>query len=101
MKPYIPSNGTEGLEFTSKFCECCQHWQEGPEPDCPIGCPIANATLFSSPGDVYYPSQWVQNDDGKNARCLAHFPKAKRKIVETTEPLSPEQKEWLERTTKQ
>jgi len=95
MKPYRPSNVTEVLMFSEQFCDCCHHWQ-GSDED-PIGCPISNATptLFANPGDAEYPSQWVEDDDGKNPRCLAHHPRAARKEVETVLPLSPEEAEWL------
>lgn len=76
MKPYRPSNGTEGEGFIECNCGECSYYQvsvgdEARGCDIP-GCPIVDATFWAEIGKPEYPNQWVTDDDGKNARCLAY-----------------------------
>lgn len=64
-RPYRPADGTEGMDFMDQFCGRCRHYAAR------RGCPILNATLAWNPRDLEYPNQWVQDDDGENARCVA------------------------------
>lgn len=58
MKPYLPSNGTEGEIFNEKFCYRCERGRE----DARGPCPIWGKAMC---GDQ--PKEWVQDDDGP--RC--------------------------------
>ena len=98
MKPYKPSNGTEGIIFQEQFCDRCLHNQDI-DDECGVGCPILIATFFASIGAPSYPNQWVEDDNGSNPRCLAHNPAPAKKIVETALPLTQEQREWLAKQT--
>ena len=89
MKPYVPSNGTEGMVFYDQWCSRCksagygeleQAWQEceegiGPAPkahEYGQGCPILCRTLIYDVGHKLYPTEWVVDDDGfSNPRCTA------------------------------
>lgn len=66
-KPYRPSNGTEGMYFTSEFCEQCFH--ENPHPDKKPKCEILSLSMCFDLNDKEYPKEWVQDLDGKNPRC--------------------------------
>lgn len=64
-KPYIPSNGTEGMIFRERFCDECKHdhkyLYETTDPE--DACQIFNATLLHNPGDAEYPKEWIRVDD--------------------------------------
>ena len=66
MKPYRPSNGTEGAYFQEGRCGSCAK-----EPTCKI----ARLTMVHRVDDPEYPKEWVKDDDGSNPRCTAHEPK--------------------------
>jgi hypothetical protein len=71
MKPYRPSNGTEGENFTTKFCEkCCNSGIDPEDAEGFITCRIHYKTLCFDADDTRYPKQWVEEDDGKNPQCL-------------------------------
>lgn len=72
---YRPSNGTEGELFMERFCYRCKHddkYQRTQDPE--DGCPIIPGTLIYEIDDPKYPTEWVQDDDGANARCTAFVP---------------------------
>ena len=49
MKQYYPSNGTEGMEFMSEFCDNCYKSRS---------CTILTRSLIG-----IHPTQWVYKDD--------------------------------------
>lgn len=66
-KPYLPANGTEGMNFLASFCDkCYKHSQ----------CTILNSSMFG-----HQPKQWVCNPKP----CCTSFnpvrPKRKKKEV--------------------
>lgn len=71
MRPYRPSNGTEGADFQMHFCDRCawdaeyRRTDQG-EDGCPL---IAAAMLADGCFAEDYPKEWVEDDDGSNARC--------------------------------
>lgn len=68
MKPYQPSNGTEGMWFTDKYCMNCIH--ENPDPDKEPKCSILSNSMAFSIGDPEYPKEWVF-DENNCPKCLA------------------------------
>lgn len=71
MKPYRPSNGTDGCIFEDAFCNRCQK-DVPPDPDHgrDLGeCQIHNDALLG-----LKPTEWVQEDDGTRPRCTAFEP---------------------------
>lgn len=69
MKPYRPSNGSEGEWFTDKFCMNCINCD--PNPSGPKQCEILFRSLFYDIGDEKYPTEWIYGEDGKPT-CTAH-----------------------------
>lgn len=63
-RSYRPSNGTEGMLFTDRFCDRCTK-DDGEE----LLCPILTATLIHAPGEEDYPPEWIEGDAGP--RCTA------------------------------
>ncbi len=62
MKPYRPSNGTEGAYFQEAQCgSCVKH----------PTCKIPSQTMRHKEDDAEYPKEWVKDDDGSNPRCTA------------------------------
>lgn len=73
LKPYEPSNGTEGDGFRAEWCERCarDNWNEGTLRG---GCAILGASMIFSAGQQGYPKQWVYGSDGE-PRCTAFVPR--------------------------
>ena len=71
-KPYEPSNGTEGMQFTSFYCDRCsreekyERTQDGKD-----ACRLLSASLVFRKTDPEYPEEWIQEDDGSNPRYTA------------------------------
>jgi hypothetical protein len=61
MKPYRPSNGTEGMIFEMEFCNKC--WKEQI-------CKIPLSAMVYEVEDPLYPKHWVCDNDGENPKCL-------------------------------
>jgi hypothetical protein len=62
-RKYRPSNGTEGMSFTDKFCDNCIH-------ECPLieskkKCEILTLTHFHEIDEPEYPNEWIYDDEGK------------------------------------
>lgn len=56
-RPYMPSNGTEGMYFTNAFCENCINQHPDPEND--LQCSIhLNSLLRDSV------NEWTRDDEG-------------------------------------
>ncbi len=69
MKPYRPSNGTEGMWFEEQFCMQCIHCD--PDPTGVKQCEkLCNAYCFDI-GDKEYPKEWVYDTLG-HPTCSAH-----------------------------
>ena len=62
---YQPSNGTEGMCFTDKFCDQCLHQNPNPEAVPLKNCDIFCRSLCFSATDPEYPSEWTYDDEGK------------------------------------
>lgn len=58
MKPYRPSNGTEGMIFESKYCDSCIHNRHEEDRECQI---IFLSMMFGVL-DPNYPEELVYND---------------------------------------
>ena len=95
LKPYRPSNGTEGMMFREEWCNRCEHERlyreyeirgyRGPRPE---SCSILDATLFLATDDPEYPKEWVYDPEAMKrdgcltigeggARCTAFVPERK------------------------
>lgn len=63
MKRYCPSNGTEGMWFTGKFCDNCinQH----PDPENPKQCDILMRSMFYGVNDKKFPEEWIYDENNK------------------------------------
>jgi hypothetical protein len=81
-KPYRPSNGTEGMMFTERFCDRCKRDARYRETDDGAdGCPILAASYCYEVDSEKYPKEWIVNLHdaiGSTARCTAfeHDPAA-------------------------
>ena len=76
-RPYLPSNGTEGMIFDDRWCANCQRdaaWRAdentGSNP-----CDILSRSFVYKPGDTEYPVEWIEDDVKfpvpSNPRCTA------------------------------
>jgi len=63
-QPYMPSNGTEGMNFTGNFCDNCIH--QHPDPDKKPQC--EDILLKSLCGDQ--PKEWIYDSEG-SPTCTA------------------------------
>jgi hypothetical protein len=89
-EPYRPSNGSEGDEFASVFCEfCARELANRPAEDArglsffrakhPGGCPILTATYGHDVDESGYPAEWVRDTGGgveafATSRCTGFVP---------------------------
>ena len=64
-KKYRPSNGTEGMIFTEKFCDKCKR-DEVFRKSQTNSCDILVKTLYLGTDDPEYPEEWIWNPD----KCL-------------------------------
>ncbi len=64
-KPYLPSNGTEGMNFMAEFCNKCYKTS---------GCTILVKSLCG-----YQPKQWIYNPKPTCTSFNPERPKAKKK----------------------
>jgi len=64
-KPYQPSNGTEGMMFTSAFCDRCIHDKYGHTGNTNDEmCDIIASTMALDIKDEHYPKEWIYNEEG-------------------------------------
>lgn len=71
MKPYQPSNGTEGMMFFEEWCAKCKKDDTFRDEGGEERCPIIDAAFMYSPGDPEYPKEWVWNPERlKEDGCL-------------------------------
>jgi hypothetical protein len=70
VKPYRPSNGTEGEVFHEAFCYQCRYYGDviGKVPPCAI----QDAALALQVDDPGYPAEWIEDEEGP--RCTAFEP---------------------------
>jgi len=57
---YRPSNGSEGMDFMTRFCDQCvyEDWEGDKE------CPIIGATMIYDVDDPEYPEEWTYDQAG-------------------------------------
>lgn len=60
---YRPSNGSEGMWFTDKFCDHCLN--QHPDPNNEKQCMILCRSLCHSPNDKEYPEEWTYDGQGE------------------------------------
>ncbi len=71
MRPYRPSNGTEGVDFIERWCGRClrdEAYRNGTGDSCPI---VADSLAIGDINDLRYPKEWVEDEPFGNARCTA------------------------------
>jgi hypothetical protein len=65
IRPYRPSNGTEGMIFMEEWCDTCAK-ENGDRH-----CSILGKSMFLFTTDKGYPKELIYNHDGSPV-CLAH-----------------------------
>lgn len=76
---YRPSNGTEGMYFTSRFCDRCAHekWshtqQNGDKQ-----CDILSRSMMCDLKDENYPKEWQYDKEDKPTCTMFKFHKWER-----------------------
>lgn len=88
MEKYRPSNGSEGCDFESWFCDRCvkdRDWRENEDNPCEIH----NNALVYDENDEDYPKEWIYDKDG-NPTCTAFVDENGQEFDSWTPP--PEQK---------
>lgn len=60
MRPYRPSNGSEGDWFIESHCMKCRNCD--PDPEGEKQCDILLRSVSYSVGDPEYPTEWVYKD---------------------------------------
>jgi len=66
---YQPSNGSEGIWFTEKFCMQCKNCN--PDPEGEKQCNILLRSLCYKIGDGEYPKEWIYKDS--EPTCLSYI----------------------------
>lgn len=66
---YCPSNGTEGMFFTSEFCDHCIH--DNPDYEGKPRCEILMLTMCFYPTDPQYPREWIYDALG-HPKCTKY-----------------------------
>lgn len=65
IKPYRPSNGTDGEIFMDRFCwHCTRHCETAP-------CEILHRSLIHGVDDDEYPKEWVKDERTGDPFCKA------------------------------
>lgn len=64
VKPYRPSNGTEGEIFQEQFCYQCKNDSEEE------GCDILLRSMVHQINEPEYPTEWIY-DENKQPVCTA------------------------------
>lgn len=74
-KPYRPSNGDEGLWFTSQWCDrCVKDTKSKP-------CRIIARTMALDIDHKDYPREWVEDDDGPRCTVFSNHVKPPLTII--------------------
>lgn len=74
IKPYSPSNGTEGIGFLECWCWECERerlFRKTDEPE--HACEICTLSMVYSIKDKEYPPEWVYNECGEPV-CMSFMP---------------------------
>lgn len=80
---YMPSSGSEGDGFTSRWCDQCRRDDpDGPQGGCQI---LLRATLHDV-GEPDYPREWRYGADG-NPECTAFAPDGPDEAAAPRKPL--------------
>lgn len=77
MKPYRPSNGTEGADFQDRWCCRCERDAKFSEDYPELGCQILANTFVYEVDDPRYPKEWVVKD---GSPCCTAFVQLGRNI---------------------
>ena len=72
VRPYRPSNGTEGMWFFETHCDRCIKDAKFSDDTPEDGCQILAATYAFDVTDPRYPKEWIEVDDGP--MCTAYVP---------------------------
>jgi hypothetical protein len=78
MKPYAPSNSTEGMQFEAEFCDKCWHdriFREKQIGGCEI---IARAMVFDVDHENY-PTEWIQKLSGPECTAFLSIKEGQRR----------------------
>lgn len=67
--PYCPSNGSEGMWFTDKYCMNCFHCD--PDPEGEKQCEILMRSMMYHINEPEFPKEWIYNEEGKPS-CSAY-----------------------------
>lgn len=89
LKPYRPSNGTEGMMFQEEWCERCERDRAFRADQNNDGCSILSATMVYMADDPKYPKEWVYEPEAMKrdgcltigeggARCTAFTPEGEK-----------------------
>lgn len=69
MKPYQPSNGTEGSSFIDTYCMKCMHCD--PDPEGKKQCMILCNSMAYDINDPEYPNEWIYDEQDKS-KCTKY-----------------------------
>ena len=61
MKPYRPSNGTEGMWFEEEYCMQCLHCD--PNPEGKKQCKIMMRAFLYNINEPNYPKEWIYDEN--------------------------------------
>jgi hypothetical protein len=64
VRPYRPSNGTEGEIFMERWCATCQRDADFQDGNDGAGCEIAARALAFDIGQPDYPAEWCETSEG-------------------------------------
>jgi len=63
MKPYRPSNGTEGMIFMEHFCfECIHEKFSHTQNQADLKCEIMTNSMIYDLDESGYPKEWIRNE---------------------------------------
>ena len=74
IKPYQPSNGTEGMGFIEIWCFSCKKDENYRKGDYANGCQIVADTFAYNVDDPLYPKEWQYCTESHRSWCTAHEP---------------------------
>jgi hypothetical protein len=67
VRPYLPSNGSEGLDFMAIFCDRCKRESDAEH------CVILDESFMAYPGPG--PKEWLQDITTRKAWCTEFDPR--------------------------
>ena len=98
-KPYQPSNGSEGQDFTESWCNQCERereYRESEGEDWEKCCPILGASMANSVGDDDYPKEWIYKDGKPVCTAFVTEGRETHPIDDKTLPMFPEKEADVE-----